>query len=627
MQEFQPLAHDKSAYGHFFLALLPAAARKIAIAQDPEFARQSGYETRRIFGLSPNTQLPDVELFSAAKAVLATGETTTVRDLSGAEVSIGLDAEHRHVTASWSEDDGARQASVPDLTILSPARDARVDALRKIIDRIGPTATDFNHLLGKIETRELSEQEISAIFDESANGVTAVQAALIRKIEHGSSLTVSDAIPKSIAYFESFSGPNPGTRNRESYFKEVLVPYRKRLLVRDLRPGLDICCHGALHDDLSPGQWVADFDDDAVWNALSSFGATTNPFWLLGALDIALYRQQDIRFREFAAETIAALTHEGEGQQDIAETYRLLQIFAAFVLNRINLLEGGPLKPGYWKRMCAWMHAALITRSLTGVISVRDEIDNFQQWTQNNSLAAGAYGDIVYASREPVLFAGRVPPLDLRIEVLARLEILKSRHNTAGREVPRSTEIEHALARVSEQGEDIYLGFPGPIEGDSPPTAPLPAEISTMLGRSRDDGSEPVLLQSLVALSRYFSLGETELEYAGQILKTIVDRIDDGDIGEHLNGLELAGFIASSNHDLALRDQLVEAIHSMSPRISEEEDIQPLSGLFFKRALVMSPRKPGSFGSRKRWLASLCACLQLQSTPCRYCWPASMKCE
>ena len=82
--------------------------------------------------------------------------------------------------------------------------------------------------------------------------------------------------------------------------------------------------------------------------------------------------------------------------------------------------------------MCAWMHAGLITRSLAGVISVRDEIDNFQQWTQNNSLAAGAYGDMVYASREPVLFAGRVPPLDLRIEILARLEMLRLRHDGAG---------------------------------------------------------------------------------------------------------------------------------------------------------------------------------------------------
>ena len=409
------VAHDKPAYGHYFLAQLPAAARKIAIAQDTEFARQCGFEPRRIFGLGPNTELSDAELFAAAKTVLVTGEATTIRDITGDEVSIGLDAEQRHVMASWSEEDVARQAWIPDLTILSPAQNARVDALRKIIDRIGPTATDFNYLLDNIETRELSEHEISAIFHESANGVTAVQAGLIRKIEHGSSLNVSDVIPKSIAYFEKFSGPNPGTRDRESYFREVLVPYRKSLLMRDLCPGLDICCHGALHDDLSPGKWVADVDDDAVWDALSSCDATTNPFWLLGALDVALYRQEDEHFREFAANTIAALTHESQGQQEIAETYRLLQIFAAFVLNRINLLESGPIKPGYWKRMCAWMHAGLITRSLTGVISVRDQIDNFQQWTQKNSLAAGAYGDMVYASREPVLFAGRVPPLDLRI--------------------------------------------------------------------------------------------------------------------------------------------------------------------------------------------------------------------
>ena len=537
------VANDKPAYGHYFLAQLPAVARKIAIAQDVEFARQCGFAPRRIFGLGPNTKLADVELFAAAKTVLTTGKTTTVRDITGDDVLIGFDAERRHIMASWSEDDLTHQAWIPDLTILSPAPDARLDAMRKIIDRIGPTATDFNHLLGKIKTRELTKQEISAIFHESANGVTAVQAGLIRKIEHGFSLNVSNAIPKSIAYFERFSGPDPGTRNCESYIKEVLVPYRKGLLVRDLRLGLDICCHGALHDDLSPGKWIADVDNNAVWDALSSHNATTNPFWLLGALDIALYRQEDVRFSEFAAETIAALTHEGEGQEESAETYRLLQILAAFVLNRINLLENGPIKPGYWKRMCAWMHASLITRSLTRVISVRDEIDNFQKWTQNNSLAAGAYGDMVYASREPVLFAGRVPPLDLRIEILARLEILRLRHDGAGFEVPRSTDIVHALTRVSKRGEDIYLGFPGPIEGDSRPTEPLPREFSQTLRKSRDDGSHALLLHSLVAVSRYFSLGEIELEHAREIVKTITERIEDDDLGPRTSERSGTGWI------------------------------------------------------------------------------------
>lgn len=568
------VANDKPAYGHYFLAQLPAASRKVAIAQDPKFARQCGFEARRIFGLGPSTELADVELFAAAKTVLATEETTTVRDVAGNKVSISLDADHQHIMAKWSEQDVARQAWVPDLTILSPSQDARVDALRKIIDQIGPTATDFNYLLSQIETRELTDQEISAIFNESTNGVAAVHARLIHKIEHDSSLKVSDVIPESIAYFEKFSGPNPGTRDRESYFREVLIPYRKRLLDRNLPAGLDICCHGALHDDLSPGQWIAKVDNDAVWDALSSFDATKNPFWLLGALDVALYRQEDERFREFAANIIVALTHKGQGREDFADAYRLLQIFAAFVLNRINLLEGGPTKPGYWKRMSAWMHAGLITRSLAGVLSVPDEIDNFQQWTHNNMLAAGAYGDMVYASREPLLFAGRVPPLDLRLEVLARLEILRSRHEGEERQVPRSKEIENALARIAERGENIYLAFPGPLEGDNRPTQPLPEELSKNLGKSRDDDSDAFVLQSLVAVSRYFSLGEIELEYAREIVKSIAERIEDGDLGEHLSGLELASFIASVSQDMALRDQIVQAIVSTCSRISEEEHIQ-----------------------------------------------------
>ena len=581
---FSTVSDDKRAYGHYFLAQLPAAVRKVAIAQDAEFARRCGFEARRLFGLGPGTELADRELFATAKAVLATRETRSVRDIAGSEVTISFDVGEQHIVAKWLEDDVVNQASIPDLTILSPAVDARVDALGKIIDRIGPTATDFNYLLRKIETRELNDQEISAIFNESANGVTAFQTRLIQKINHDHSLSVTDVIPRSIAYFEKFAGPEPGAQDQESYFREVLVPYRKELLGRNLRAGLDICCLGALHDDLSPGQWVADIENDAIWDAFSSCHAKNNPFSLLGALDVALYRQEDPRFREFAADAIAALTDERLGQRDAAETYRLLRVFAAFVLNRINLLEGGPTKLGYWKRMGAWMHAGLITRSLKGILSVPEGIDDFEQWAHSNMLAAGAYADLVYANKEPVLFAGRLPPLDLRIEILARLDILRSRHEREGREVSRSEDIDHALTSISERGESIYLGFPGPVEGNRRPTEPLPEEVSTTLGEAWDGGSDAFALQSLVAVSRYFSLGELELEYAREIVKSIAEKIDDADLHEGLTGLELAGFIVSATQDVAMRDRIGDAVVKIAPRISEEEDIQMIVRIMLQTA-------------------------------------------
>ena len=169
---------------------------------------------------------------------------------------------------------------------------------------------------------------------------------------------MTDLVPQSLSYFERFVGPNPGThKNQNSIFMIVLVPYRKALLNRDVRAGLDICCLGALRDDLPPGQWVTELDNDVVWDALSSCHATSNPFSLLGALDVALYRQEDERFREFAAAAVTTLLDERFGQPEGVDIYSLLQMLYEFVLNRLNLLENGATYPGYWKRMGAWMQA------------------------------------------------------------------------------------------------------------------------------------------------------------------------------------------------------------------------------------------------------------------------------
>ena len=199
---------------------------------------------------------------------------------------------------------------------------------------------------------------------------------------------MTDLVPQSLSYFERFIGPNPDAQEPESYFRDLLVPYRKALLNRDVRVGLDICCLGALRDDLTPGQWVTELDNDGVWDALSSCHATSNPFSLLGALDVALYRQEDERFREFAAMAVTTLLDEKFGQPEGVDIYSLLQMLYEFVLNRLNLLENGATYPGYWKRMGAWMQAGLIARIMMEP-SFLVEIDNFQKWLYGNMTAAG----------------------------------------------------------------------------------------------------------------------------------------------------------------------------------------------------------------------------------------------
>ena len=67
---------------------------------------------------------------------------------------------------------------------------------------------------------------------------------------------------------------------RRAYYQKV-IPYRKAMVERDLAGGLEICCLGALRDDLLPGEWIEGLDDDTVWEALASIDVQGNPISLL----------------------------------------------------------------------------------------------------------------------------------------------------------------------------------------------------------------------------------------------------------------------------------------------------------------------------------------------------------
>ena len=567
------LDDDQELYGHLFLDQLPEATRRKVVTRNPEFASRCGFTVRRTFEIGPGVGLVTSELFATAKEVLATREKRSVQDIAGNDALVDLDKEDRNVVIKWSDAQAvSHEVQIPDLTLLSPSGEARVAALRDVMERLGPTATDLRPLLENIESREMNRDELAAVFDESANGVAALQSRLVGKIRHGRELTVTDVVPPSPSYFEQFAGPCPAAREPEAYFHDVLVPYRRMLLDRHLSTGLDICCLGAVRDDLMPGPWVGSVDDDAVWEALSSFQAKDNPFSLLAALDLALYRQGDPRFREFAADAVATLTGESFGKRDGPDTYRLLHVLAEFVLNRINLVEGGARYPGYWKRMSAWMQAGLVARTLIASSSSID-IDNLQEWTRGNMVLGGVYAGLLDARTEPMFFASRITPQALRSEIVGRLHILRLRHEGQGRQVPRSEEIDRVLAPSDNPEQTVLVGFPGPLEGHRRPAEPLPQDLTEGLGEAWAGSSKLSALQQLVTVSQLFALGEPILERSRDAVKTIGENAGDTDRQENLKCLELASVVAAATRDAMLADRIADAVIGLVPKISEVEEI------------------------------------------------------
>ena len=559
--------------GYLWLATLPEPCRQYLRARHPDGPHLWGFQTRRVFRFEADVAVPDLELFDAVKHVFAGAGAKPVRSMSGSEVSVDLDPEDGNIVLSCLGAGTSSRKKVPDLGILSPDPRTRVTTLRAMLDRFGPTAPDFNGLLADLKSREPRDAELAAVFREAGGGVAALQGALLKKIHFGQSFGTLDVLPQDLTYFEHFAGPQPETRDAEQYIRDALIPYRKALLDRDPSRGFDICCLGALRDDLCPGQWTAHLDNDAVWEALSTSRVDGTPISLLGALDVALYRQDDERFREYAEQAVTKLCDDRFGQQQEIHFYRLLWVFTRFAFNRINLIENGAKQPGFWKRMCAWMQAQFIAGALSQAPASID-MDSLEQWSMSNMALVGAYAELLDAREHPMLlFTERSPADDLRCEVLGRLAALRSRHLSEGRSIPRSEEIDRALEQAQERGDWLKCLFPGPLEGHQRPVSPTTEELAEVLKNTVPDLSLPASWHLVANASHLHALGESALVAAREALSRVPDVVDEGELQNHLLSLEVASIVAKTSGDTLLADAVADATARVSTRVSNENDI------------------------------------------------------
>ena len=582
---------DKAKYARFFLGSLPRAAQQLLIRNAAGFAEQCGIQLQRSFSIGADIKIAEGVLFEAVRRVYATSQEESIEDLAGKEVFVGLDSDSHQIIVKWLDTESVSQhVVIREMVLLSPDRETRLAALDGIRERLGPTAKDLRHLRKALRSGPPGDADIAELLDETFHGVAAQNHELIQMVDEGKSFRVEDIVPTSMAYYERFCGPNPGSAEPVAYLREDLIPYRKSLLNRDLAAGLDICALGALRDDLLPGKWIAELGNDTVWKALCSCDLKGNPFALLAGLDIALYRQDDDRFQRFAELAVVQLTDEKFGHQMGANYFELLQSMYKLVSNRINLLEKGALMPGYWKRMSAWMRAGLFVRALTK-LSVPDTSDFFervQQWAQENEIVAGTYGISSDARQEPMVFASSMPQ-GLRNEVLGRLNILRLRHEAQGHNFPKPPKLKQLLDIAEERGRNPLWDFPGPLEGHSRPRQSVPAELDQALDAiSKED--EEVLLESLMLHSQLFSLGAPELERARQVVREISPgRNGSSDASALLRRIELASVIAAASGDTALSDEIGDAAIRLSA-IANNEQVRRLLAVLLQAAVAFQQR-------------------------------------
>ncbi len=576
--------HNSELFGYIFLDQSPNFMRELILNEDKEFAKKYGLTFQRRFSIGGHFRILEDEFFATAKEVLKSNVKQKIGDLNGKEIQIESDHERKKVTLKWSDESGkVHQVVVPQLALLSPKPAVRVKALKNVIDVLGAAATNYRFLHDTIEFSEVDENILSEIILESTGGVAARQSDLIRKLVENASFGSADLVPQSISYYEKFCGPIPlNPEDPEDYIRSTLAVYRKKLLHLDLRTGLEICCLGAVRDDLSPGQWVADIDDDALWETLVPSIERIDPFSSLGMLDIVLYRQHDHRFQNLSKQIIDRLLDENSTIPESPTVYEFLELIAEYVFHQINLVEDMPKHPSFWKRMCAWMQAGLIARAM--VAGSKIDFETLREWVMKQWIRAGIYSESLAARVEPMSLVDQLMPNALRYQVLVRLHTLKARHEINGRKVWRSDDISNALVTLNVGDEFLPIKPFGLLEFHKQPTKIVPPEFFEYVENSATDDVNQSTILPILSASQYFTLREIDLNRAKSALESLATSYSNSSSLSTLKSLEYLGIIAAINRDRVLADRIGEVIVGLYATNVQPNQMPSLIGFLLQTA-------------------------------------------
>ena len=560
------LSDSKKIYGNWFFAQLPPSARWDAIGRHTKLAEQCGFTLVRRFQIANDIDIAGEDLLGAIRRAFSNGSEEAIKNTSGRDVSVALDSKTGEIVLQFNRGAEMVNTTLPEMNILSPIKATRREAVRRIVDKVGATGPGFLYASCNVVDRTPTDDEVDSVLSELVNGVAARWFRIRSLFDHRASVSVGDIVPNDLSYYERFCGPAPCNQEPDAYIRDTLVPHRMKLIERDLSTGIDISVYGALRDDLCPGKWLIDANDDDVWRALDRHRRSNNPFVLIAAIDVAAYRQKDSRFQEFIADAMSGLSNTMSNKETADNLQTIMASLCDFLFSRINLVNGCAARPGYWKRMCAWMQAGQIVDALAQS-SASIDTSALRRWIDCNVGAAGVFAGFVDLRNEPMLSPARRTWDVWKDEIAGRLCLLKGRHEEAGREIPGWDRMSKELGAAVCQWERGALRFPGPLEGHRIPAESVPQRLADELDAAWEENPDNAL-RGMVNISLHFRASGTALERTrAQVVDMRSREVDAGS----LDRLECASYVAARSRDVALAREVGRAAVGMASKLANRE--------------------------------------------------------
>ena len=278
---------DVSVYLRVLLSRLSPLIQD-RILKNPKFQKDTGINGLLApFDVAGNIGLGD--LLDTVRKVYTTKEEQIVRNLDGDEVRLSLNEGHAAITHV-----GDRAHDKPaarfEFGLLSPDAQTRLETFGANLEQLGVTGPVPSYWLPILGQRPLSNIEISQIHDAIVRSVPNWMSTIKDKISNFTQ-TQSDLVPSLAEYFTTLCGPLPNNSSVDDYIRGPLTDHRRALIAEDMLEGMSLVLPGCLRADASVAPLLARFNDDEVWSAVERLQDVSDPFTLLGLLEIALTRR------------------------------------------------------------------------------------------------------------------------------------------------------------------------------------------------------------------------------------------------------------------------------------------------------------------------------------------------
>ena len=357
---------------------------------------------------------------------------------------------------------GGPEVVLPELGLLDPAENVRLNAYLEIAKRAKPCWPKQNSWHEILIRRQLSDSELGKLIGELQH-LADPEILHIAAIVSRGSFGVADLIPNDPSYYQSLVGKIPSTESSDEYVAQELTPHLTKVCSADVLWGLRCIRAVSVCTNLDLVAITGSIANDDLLAALKTLRTGNTPFSLLSTFRISQARTaSDTGFGEFADDALNKLIELASPKASGHKRSELFPALIRLTLNVISMNEAFVLAPPYWRRLAAFAHATILLESL-----------DFQGWDQHElaswcdaqqSMDTAAKGILDLLS-DPFWRADSQTDKDLSVNAL----IAALRWN------PISTDYLSGLSqRQSELLQGLYpefilaFGLPGSFSGRRP---------------------------------------------------------------------------------------------------------------------------------------------------------------